>query len=495
MGARDINAAQTPCPNDNDLLFLLGGGAGAGPVDAHVAECSECRKVLAAFAKWEHSADEVRATHGARDSKEDFERLSGELLAPGTTLGRYVVRELAGQGAMGRVYVANDPQLDRNVALKVLRAAQTPGAETESRKRLLREARALARLAHPNVVAVHDVGSHDERVFIAMELVDGCTLSAWLDGPRSLVQVLDIFAQAGRGLAAAHGAGLIHRDFKPENVLVGSDGRARVTDFGLAHGALGGGMDATFEASTGPHAASSAASVNRTTRTGSVLGTPAYMAPEQRMGSRTPDARSDQFAFCVALYEALFGARPSAPAPAQPCPVPPTTRHGERIGGALTDLLLRGLRTAPSERFASMDALLRALDAAARGDGARARPPRHAARLFAIGALALAVAAGITLTQVSGRARASNETPLRDPALDPFVAPTRLPSLSPEEPALLPSAPAATAVTASPRLRVSTTISGRLPARPARASAASSTPAESPRAAPPKPADPFGAYE
>ncbi len=161
---------------------------------------------------------------------------SAEALGRGVAVGRYVVLDRIGAGGMGVVYAAYDPELDRRVALKLLRPDRFGG--DAGRLRLLREAQALARLTHPNVVAVYDVGTFGDRVFVAMELVEGETLRQWLRAeprsPRPWREVLERFLPAGRGLAAAHAAGLVHRDFKPENVLLGRDGRARVVDFGLA---------------------------------------------------------------------------------------------------------------------------------------------------------------------------------------------------------------------------------------------------------------------
>ncbi|MBL8743732.1 MAG: serine/threonine protein kinase, partial [Myxococcales bacterium] len=219
--------------------------------------------------------------------------------AVGQTIGRYRVIGRLGEGGMGAVLAAHDPELDRTVALKILH--ESAGDERgELRDRLAREARAMAKLAHPNVVAVYDVGADPAsgQLFVTMELVDGTTLRDWLRTPRSSRAILDVFMAAGTGLAAAHAAGLVHRDFKPENVLVGRDGRVRVGDFGLARPPRG--------------AAASDAPLSPTlTRTGAIIGTPAYMAPEQFLGEAA-DARSDQFAFAVALFEALRGERPFA---------------------------------------------------------------------------------------------------------------------------------------------------------------------------------------
>src|SRR5450432_4380055 len=157
-------------------------------------------------------------------------------LARGATIGRYVVLGLVGRGGMGEVYAAYDPELDRKVAVKLLRVKPGNGVSlAEGRQRTLREAQAIARLSHPNVVIVFDVGTFEDQVFIAMEFVDGNTVTYWLQSQlRSWQDILKVFMAAGRGLTAAHDKGLVHRDFKPDNVMVGRDGQVRVMDFGLA---------------------------------------------------------------------------------------------------------------------------------------------------------------------------------------------------------------------------------------------------------------------
>jgi tetratricopeptide (TPR) repeat protein len=285
-------------------------------------------------------------------------------LAEGERVGRFVVERLRGEGAMGVVYTAHDPRLGRRVALKLVRAERSSEA---SRARMLREAQAMARLAHPNVVVVYDAGTVDEQVFIAMELVDGTTLDGWLRGGRGWREALGVLLQAGRGLAAAHAAGIVHRDFKPANVLVGQDGRARVTDFGLARDA----GEALPEGERSPLAGSGL------TETGAVLGTPAYMAPEQLRGEPA-SALADQYAFCVSACEALWGARPPRAGDWSPprSPLPAAVRRA----------VARGLAPSPADRWPTMDALLDAL-----GAGARPRRPWVAA------AGALVVAGGVAV--------------------------------------------------------------------------------------------------
>ena len=279
------------------------------------------------------------------------ERLFGVPSAP-VRIGRYRVEGRLGSGAMGVVYSAVDERLGRRLAIKLLH--ESFAGDPTGRARLLREAQAMARLRHENVVLIYDVGTHgdgDEQVFIAMELVEGRTLDRWLrEAPRRWDDVLARFLQAGRALAAAHRAGVLHRDFKPENVLVDAAGRVRVLDFGLAR------------ALAGPAEGDPADSLSEPlTRTGSILGTPAYMAPEQLRGEQT-DARADQFSFCVALYEALYGERPfgSVPrfAPVEITHVPKDSKVPTRVRRAL----LRGLADTPEERHADMDALLAALN-------------------------------------------------------------------------------------------------------------------------------------
>jgi tetratricopeptide (TPR) repeat protein/tRNA A-37 threonylcarbamoyl transferase component Bud32 len=302
-------------------------------------------------------------------------------LPRGTTVGRYIVLDPIGQGGMGVVYKAYDPDLARNVALKLVRAdPRNPDHRQRLRARLWREAQALARLAHPNVIAVHDVGTHEDSVFVAMELVDGTTLTRVLAAEAPpLPRIVELFIAAARGLAAAHDVSIIHRDFKPDNVIVGRDGRVRVLDFGLAR-AVRGELDDAGDLAAG--SAGPPGSADRhATESQLVVGTPAYMAPEQRDGSDL-DERADQFSFCVAVYEAVFGRRPDPLLVA----VPGRTPAGVRVPGRLRAALLRGLAHDPAARHRSMHALI--------GDLA-AHPGRRwiAAGALAVGALAIAALA------------------------------------------------------------------------------------------------------
>jgi tRNA A-37 threonylcarbamoyl transferase component Bud32/tetratricopeptide (TPR) repeat protein len=304
----------------------------------------------------------------------------GPALARGTALGRFMILGLIGRGAMGEVYGAYDPELDRKIAIKLLRARADSAAD--NRARLMREAKAIAKISHPNVVVVYDAGAFENRVFIAMEFVEGHTLRYWLQvEERTWSDVLDVFLAAGRGLAAAHEKELVHRDFKPDNVMVTAQGgHVRVMDFGLARFVAAAlaeeeppadDLDSTIELSSGlgaaPAAVAPPAALNalqeKITATGAVLGTPAYMSPEQ-FRSQPADARSDQFSFCVALYEALYGVRPfagrtlaelSSNVIAGNLSEPPASR---RVPAAVRRALARGLRNDPHERFPSMSALL-----------------------------------------------------------------------------------------------------------------------------------------
>jgi predicted Ser/Thr protein kinase len=277
--------------------------------------------------------------------------------SPGATLGRYRLERELGAGAMGVVHAAFDPDLERRIALKVIKSAT---ATAESRDRLLREARAMARLSHPNVVTVHEVGTAGGRDFVAMELIDGESLAEWLRGKRrSTAAILDVFVAAGRGLAAAHAAGIVHRDFKPHNVLRSGDGRIVVTDFGLARD-----VQVDVEAAPPPALDEPALAGARSlalTMTGALLGTPPYMAPEQWRGGAVSPA-PDQFAYCVALWEALAGVRPF-PGPTiddlrAQITRGPAALDASRIPRRLRGILRRGLALEPTRRWPGMEALL-----------------------------------------------------------------------------------------------------------------------------------------
>jgi len=310
------------CFDDDLVLDLVEGRLAAARLadaDAHLDTCETCRDVVAQVAR-------VQAPSG--------------VLERGHTVGRYVIGELLGAGAMGRVYSAWEPELDRRVALKLL---VDPGAG--ARERIVREAQAMAKLDHPNVVGVHEVGTAAEGVYVAMELVEGTTLRAWAEPVRPWREVVPVLVEVARGLAAVHSAGVVHRDIKPDNVVVGADGRTRLADFGLARAGTTPAPTTTVEPAL---AAGTPVSV--------VAGTPAYMAPEVLRGGAA-DRASDQFSFGVLAYEVLAGRRPftgttwatlldaieeRAPAPIRGVPV------------WLDDAVRRCLARAPEERFASL---------------------------------------------------------------------------------------------------------------------------------------------
>jgi serine/threonine protein kinase len=298
-------------------------------------------------------ADDASAHASSGEGSSDVSAAAGGeagYAASGDRIGRYRLLSALGLGGMGLVYLAHDDELDRPVALKVLR----PGGTGDSR-RLLREARSMARLAHPHIAAVYDVGTHGGDVYVAMEYVEGPTLRGWMKSPHTWAERRDVLLQAARGLAAAHDRGVTHRDFKPENVIVGRDGRVRVLDFGLAKLAprTAGRPDDTTD-----------------TQIGAIAGTPRYMAPEQLRGQGASPA-SDQWAFCVAAYELAYDARPfegdvfadvaAAVLTQQPREPPPK----DDVPEALWPALRRGMRLAQDDRYASMQALTEALEAVA----------------------------------------------------------------------------------------------------------------------------------
>ncbi|NUP07678.1 MAG: serine/threonine protein kinase [Polyangiaceae bacterium] len=343
----------------DDLVHGRLAGERLRQVEAHLDGCTTCSTLVAALAGG--------APAGAP--------------APGAMVGRHRVLDKLGRGAMGVVYLAHDPALDRRVALKLIR----PGASASSADRMAREAQAMARLSHPNVAAVYEVGHVEPEIYLSMEYVEGETLRAWLlSKKRAYEEIRSVFAQAGEGLAAAHRAGIVHRDFKPENVMVGVDGRVRVTDFGLACVAS---VDIGHT------------DVDSRRR---LVGTPAYMSPEQ-LDERDATTHSDQFAFAVCLYEALSGKRPFAGS------TPEELRRSMTDRARVEDLfgvprrvqraLQRALSPATNARFSSMDDLLREL---------QQTPQQRYAPWFAAMGL---VAAGAAITILATRQPAAGHAP------------------------------------------------------------------------------------
>jgi serine/threonine protein kinase/tetratricopeptide (TPR) repeat protein len=389
---------------------------------AHVAQCDSCALIVTR----ERAANDTPSTV-AESADARLPPASASDLPRGASVGRYVILDRLAVGGMGVVYAAWDPELNRKVALKLLRALATDGGAALGHARLLREAQAMARLSHPSVVAVHDVGSFGDRVFVAMELVEGGTLRQWVKAkPRSWREVTEVLVKAGRGLVAAHAAGLVHRDFKPDNILVDEDGRVRVTDFGLARLADPSAPPAPSPVVT-PAARPSALAPSPTpasddsgrsspppppvpgastsslesplTQAGTVMGTPRYMSPEQHRGEPT-DPRGDQFSFCVTLWEALYDATPfpgreridiAAAIVSGRIADPPDPRGVPRW---VDRIARRGMSPEPAQRYPSMEELLAALSA---DPGARRR------RFAAVAVLGLVVVGTVLASREAAR--------------------------------------------------------------------------------------------
>ena len=335
-----------------------------------------------------HSPTSVR-TEARDDDPTHRRRKPVEPLTPGTLAGRYVLLSRLGAGGAGFVYVGYDPELDRKVAIKVLRAVDGRDANAEhARARLLREAQAMARLKHPNVLPVYDVGTFEDadgsRVFMAMELVESGTLRKWLkEAQHSRREILDVMQACGRGLAAAHAQGFVHRDFKPDNVLVGNDGRVFVTDFGLVR-SVGSGEDPQAVSLAPPSALTAPLTIAH-----AVMGTPGYMAPEQ-YEAEPIDERTDQFSFCVTLCEALCGKKIFAGRTLDEAKTATNTERAStvmreaKLPAWLARVIARGLAHDREARYPNMEALLAAL----------AADPAKRVRRVAIAAAVLAVAGG-----------------------------------------------------------------------------------------------------
>ncbi|HXI57230.1 MAG TPA: serine/threonine-protein kinase [Polyangia bacterium] len=356
---------------------------------------------------------------GGRDAQQP---LSPGELRVGTTIGRYIIIKMIGRGGAGEVYSAYDPDLDRRVALKLLRETKA-ATQQVAHSGLLREAKALARLSHPHVVAIHDVGSFGGRVFLAMDLIDGGTLREWMGaGAHPWRETLRVFAAAGHGLMAAHQAGLVHRDFKPENVMLTGAGHVRVSDFGLAR-------PVEELSAAGEPSQQEVSLVESTFSGGELVGTPAYMSPEQFAG-RATDARTDQFSFCVALYEALYGERPFAgdTALALAANVEKGIIRTEKRGAiplAVRKVILRGLEASPNKRYPSLEPLLRDLD------GLASRNRRRALIWSAVAAAAILTLVGTTMVArqapvicLDGETRLVNvwDAPVKEQVRQAFMA-------------------------------------------------------------------------
>jgi serine/threonine protein kinase len=362
-------------------------------------------------------------------------------LVPGASVGKYRLDRVLGAGGMGVVWAAFDPDLERPVAIKVLRSLDSGDT---LRTRLLREARAMARLKHPNVLTVYEVGTDRGRDYIAMELIEGADLDGWLTTKPPRADILAALLAAGKGLAAAHDAGLVHRDLKPHNILRGGDGRVYVTDFGLARGQIDDGIEVVQAPLAATALASGAAprpvdSVldSPLTQTGMLIGTPAYMAPEQFAG-RTPDPRSDQFAFCVTAWEALTGARPFAGKTLEELRVAASAGAGlaPSLPPGLHRVLVRGLAPAPEDRWLDMHVVLQELEAAL-------APPRPSRVPWIVGGT-LAIAGFLTGVALYTRSRTASQAspaPLHTTTVPVPPAPPTIPAPPSPMPPTTPAPP------------------------------------------------------
>lgn len=390
----------TTCPPAEQLLEFAAGrlsdDSQAG-VESHIDGCAACRASLSSLAKGD---------------------------VPSTSFGRYRLETVLGSGGMGIVYRAWDPQLARPVAIKVVRGS---GADTQLRARLVREAQSLARLSHPNVCHVYDVGTEDEEVWVAMELIDGTTLRQWAAAERTRDELLEVLLGSAEGIAAAHASGLIHRDIKPENVLVTRGGRPVVTDFGLAR----------IDIPVDPNG-STMSGDPLMTATGAIVGTPAYLAPEQLTGDPL-DARVDQFAWATMAWELLTGTRPfpiiaAIRLDAIRAGVTPPPALDKELAAAL----VRAMALNPKDRWPSMRELIDALRAKPAGE----RPSRTPI----IAGAAAVLAAGATLVAwqalKSDQPRPSGAAVTAPADATPAPDPTKRAEIAPSPPAAPAPAPA-----------------------------------------------------
>lgn len=338
-----------PCPEVDVLAAFACGelGSGRARIVSHLDRCVDCRRVVAA------------AAHDDEDANDSTD----ESIRTGPRIGRFVVQQILGEGAMGVVHLAYDPDLRRSVAVKVIKE---DSGDQLAHERLLLEAQTAAQLSHPNTVTIYDVGVHEGQPYVAMEFVEGTTLASWLKQNASWREALAIVLAAGEGLAAAHAAGLVHRDFKPGNVLVGANGAVKVSDFGLARFAneRASLLAAREDALELPR------SSRAVTSTGVLVGTPAYTSPEQFSGA-SATALSDQFAFGVAVYRALYGVRPFhgptlyAVYEAICNDATPPPPKDSRVPLALWPVIARALAKEPAQRYPDMQTLLASLREAA----------------------------------------------------------------------------------------------------------------------------------
>jgi tetratricopeptide (TPR) repeat protein len=374
------------CPPDDSVILFAARMMPAGEAAAfsqHLDSCDACHRRIAALG----------ATPGIAEANALPRSVS---LAPvatlGQRLGRFTLTRLLGRGGMGEVWAARDPELDREVAIKLL-YVDLGGMDHERQARLRREAQAMARVNHPNIVRIYELGADGDRLFCAMELVEGETLRSWLKTPRTWRETLQVVLAAGRGVAAAHAAGLVHRDVKPDNVMIARDGRILVADFGLAK--LAGMSSEPAPPATGSVDRDPGGHVSLT-RTGAFLGTPMYMSPEV-LEARDGDALSDQFSFCVMAYEALYRSLPFRGSTLgelvdsvyeEPATPPPGRKAAPR---GIWRCIRRGLTVAQEGRWPTMAPLLAALERAA------AAPRRRRIAIAATAVVALTASSVVVL--------------------------------------------------------------------------------------------------
>lgn len=444
------DSVQESCPDENRIAAMIQGfldEESLRRVEDHIDVCPACTSLLAELAP---------LLAGGAQPADGAERHDGGL-------GRYRIMDTLGAGAMGVVYLAYDPRLKRNVALKLIRPELLARGDEPVRGRLLREARLLASLSHPNVLTIFDADATSDSIFLATEYVEGATLGQWVANTRpSWHAVVKVFIQAARGLSAAHRRGLIHRDIKPSNILVGTDGRARLTDFGLA-------TSRPAEVDLALRRPDAASSTNLLSVEGAIVGTPAYMAPEQLAG-QTANALSDQYAFCRTLLECLCsdGDGRTGPAPGSGGARTPEGREDwarhlqERqpsLPPALGRAIFRGLSLDPEARFRSMTELRGALERVLTGT-ARRKPPYA----LALSVIALFVGLAMAAYALWPGSRAPGPR-----APEPGPAPARAAAPAPARPGLTPAPDSGLDADTDPARSRPLRLTTRRPPRPAAA--------------------------
>ncbi|AKU96926.1 Serine/threonine kinase family protein [Labilithrix luteola] len=421
------------CPTDGILAQYIEQTLSAEQYEElrrHLDTCDACDLMLTMLAGENRVGTSIEASSGLETSLDRFVRRThlAQQFREGSSVGRFRVLRQVGQGAMGIVYAAYDPQLDRNVALKVLLddGTEEPTDSDPTGGRLLREARSMARLTHPNIVTLFEVGVASGRVFLAMQLVEGSTLADWLLTSPPADRVLALFVDVARALDAAHRSGVVHRDLKPHNILVSASGEAKVTDFGLADTSVASNVSPTRDSVRG-------LMTSTLHRTRGLVGTPAYMAPEVLTGKRA-DALSDQFSFAVCLHEALTGKRPYDASTIDE--LLEIVEQGEpavdaSLDRAIATPLHRALSKLPGKRFASMAALAEALSISLDRRSVLATPPssraaRRRSRAWPIGATLVAISTIVTVGLVARARMATTTSTMPPPAVAAAITTTAL---------------------------------------------------------------------